>query len=376
MKTPWLIAPARKLDDYFKAVSAARKIHKLSTLSAIRSVLKAKLYFKRGPRMHAMFGLAGVPESEWKYFQYEKDMETVLKLLNPGATRDASSNKILFAQHCEMHDIAHIRTIYCDLPDQHFSETERRKEFCRCVDSGPNALFFKLIKGAHGYGAFSAERHNILWSYCGEVGTTDELYAFCRKRQGTGSGWIVQPVLKTHTSLQEISSSHALSTVRMVTCMTSEGPALMLAVLKMARGLIEVDNFDLGRGGNMVAEIDITSGKLGPAKGSLVKDFPCISSFPIDPESGHRVSGRWVPFWEEAKTLVLQAQATLPELRSLGWDVAITDQGPFVVETNSNYASEIMEVAYGRGLKPIFINRLQGLVDQPGLSQSSVTSFT
>lgn len=350
-----------KLRDYSRAVSAARNVHELSILPAIRSVFKAKASFRLGPRMHAMFGLAGVPVSEWKYFQREEDLEALLKMINLEAGRKVSDNKILFSKHCESHGIAHIKTVYHDLPDQCLSEAEQREGFCRCIGTGPDSLFFKRMGGAHGYGAFSAERINGHWSYCGTTGTTDELYGFCRERQGTGRGWLVQPVLKTHTSLQEISSSRALSTARIVTCMTPEGPELMAAVLKLARGYSEIDNFDWGRTGNMVAEIELASGRLGPAKGSLSTDFPSVIDFPADPDTGRPITGRLMPFWEETKELVLQAQATLPDLRSLGWDVAITDQGPFIVETNSNYGSELMEVACGRGLKPIIIDRLKRL---------------
>ncbi|MEQ8802216.1 sugar-transfer associated ATP-grasp domain-containing protein [Haliea sp.] len=352
-----------KLDDYVEAVSVARNVHNLSALAAIRSVAKARLVFRLGPRMHAMLGMAGVPQSEWKHFQQEKDLEVVLQQLNPAAKRSVADNKILFSRHCEAYGLAHIQTIFHDPLEHSLSDDELREDFCRCIGSAPDALFFKLMGGAHGYGAFSAERSNTIWSYCGETGTTGDLYEFCRKRQGASRGWLVQPVVNTHSRLQEVSSCRALSTARLLTCMTPEGPALLTAVLKLARGLNETDNFDMGRGGNMVAQIDIASGRLGPAKGSLSKDFPCIISFAVDPDTGHHVAGRLVPFWEETKALVLRAQSTLPELKSLGWDVAITDEGPFVVETNSNYGSDSTQVAYGRGLRPILLSRLKKLAE-------------
>lgn len=352
-----------KLGDYLEAVLTAIKVHGLSAPAAIRSVARAKLSFAFGPRMHAMLGLAGIPRSDWKYFQREKDLEAVLRRINPESSRDVVNNKILFARHCVDHRIAHVQTVYNDPLDQNVPETERREAFRRCIEPRVGALFFKLIGGAHGYLAFSVTRTKSMWTYCGESGDTDELYEFCRRRQGSSAGWLVQPVLKTHSNLQEISSSRVLSTARLLTCITPEGPVLMFAVLKLARGLSETDNFDMGRGGNLVAEIDINSGRLGPAKGSMSKDFPSIVSFREDPETGHRIAGRSVPFWEETKELVLRAQSTLPELKSLGWDVAITDEGPIIVETNANYGSDSTQVAYGRGLKPVLLERLQKLAD-------------
>ncbi len=351
-----------RLYDYFQAISSSRKVHGLSTLSACRSVFRAKLGFGLGPRMHGLFSLAGMPESEWKYFQHHKELEAVLHQVNPGASRSVCGDKSQLSLHCETHGIPHIQTIYHDRPELYLSEAERRESFIRAIEPVTNALFFKLVAGQHGEGAFSSQRSNSGWSYDGESGTTAELYDFCRKRLGADRGWLVQPIVKAHASLQEISSTHALSTARIVTCVTEEGPEIMLALLKLARGSNPVDNFYMGVTGNMVAEIDIASGRLGPAKGSLSKSFPCISSFSVDPDTGRQITGRLVPFWEETKRVVLQAQSTLPGLKSLGWDVAITDQGPCVVETNTNYASELMEVAYGKGLKPVFIDRLKQLV--------------
>ncbi len=351
-----------KVDDYFRAVLAARQVHKLNALSAIKSVGIAKLRFGLGPRMHSMYGLAGIPVTEWKEFQHHKDLQAVLKLLNPEEKRNITKDKLLFSLHCDTHGFPSIQTVYSDPPDQSTSDAEQREAFGRCIDPVTVDLFFKLMDGAHGYGAFIATRNNSGWLYCDDSGTTSDLYEFCRKRQGIGRGWIVQPVLKTHESLREISSSRALSTARVNTCFTPEGPEILFSVLRLARGSNQTDNFNDGRNGNMVAEIDIASGKLGPARGSLSKDYPCMSSFSVDPDTGHPIAGRLVPYWEEIKALLLKSQATLPELKTLGWDVAITNQGPFIVEANSNYGGESTQVAYGRGLKPVFIDRLKQLI--------------
>lgn len=350
------------LSDYVRAIASAKKIHNLSTPAAVRSVARAKFIFGVGPRIHALFGLGGVNESDWANFQHHKELEEVLRVLNPLAMRRVSHDKVQFSRHCETHGIAQILTIYHDQPADHIlRDIERREEFCRKVDPVTDPIFCKLVDGEHGHGAFVAQRVHEHWFYCGEKGTTEDLYDFCRKRQGNSFGWLVQPVLKTHSSLLAISSSNALSTARVITCATGDGPVIMLALMKLARSPNQTDNFHLGMSGNMVAKIDIDSGRLGPAMGSLRGDFPAFTPFPVDPVNGEPIDGRVVPFWRETKAIALKAQGTLPQLKSLGWDIAITDLGPVVVESNANYASEIMEVAYGRGLRPLFIDRLKQL---------------
>jgi len=351
-----------KLDDYFRAVSAARDVHNVSAISAINSVVAAKLVYGMGPRLHSLFGLSGVPRSDWKNFQKDADLEAVLAQLNPKSKRNISKDKIKFNQHCEKHGIPHIRTVYSDSQEPLLSDQASRERFIQSIESGPDSLFFKFIDGAHGYGAFSAKRVDGTWHYAGQSGSVEDLYEFCQSNKGHNIGWLVQPELKTHSDLRAIASMEALSTARIVTCMTPAGPEVMFALFKLARGDNPHDNFTLGSTGNMVAEIDIDTGTLGPAKGSLNSDYPSIMSFAIDPETGHKIAGRKMPFWAEAKQILLHAQGTLPDLKTLGWDLAITDDGPVVVETNTNYGGELVEIAYGRGLKPSFLEKLKTLV--------------
>lgn len=350
-----------KVRDYLNAVSAAKTIHGLSTFAAIKSVVHARTALGFGPRYHALWGMAGIPVSQWQYFQRETELEAVLRRLNPMNRRDVVNNKILFAEHCKAHGIAHAETVYHDVAVGGQHGKEHQDEFFRSIESGPDTIFFKLIGGAHGHGAFQAERKGSTWVFCGEHGTLDDLYNFCRNRKGSNCGWIVQHVLRTHASLHDLSSRQALSSARLLTCITPEGPKLLFAAMKLARGANVIDNFGVGETGNMIAAIDIDSGRLGPARGSLSKDFPYIRAFDVDPVSSEPIAGRLIPFWQETKALVLQAQSTLPELRSLGWDVAITDDGPFLVEANSTYGTDSMQVAQGRGIKRELLHQLQEL---------------
>jgi hypothetical protein len=44
-----------------------------------------------------------------------------------------------------------------------------------------------------------------------------------------------------------------------------------------------------------------------------------------------------IPLFEQAKELVLKAAACMPGLRLVGWDVALGESGPVLVEGNSDY---------------------------------------
>jgi hypothetical protein len=44
-----------------------------------------------------------------------------------------------------------------------------------------------------------------------------------------------------------------------------------------------------------------------------------------------------IPFFPQAKELVLKAASYMPGLRLVGWDVAIGESGPVLIEGNSDY---------------------------------------
>jgi glutathione synthase/RimK-type ligase-like ATP-grasp enzyme len=54
-----------------------------------------------------------------------------------------------------------------------------------------------------------------------------------------------------------------------------------------------------------------------------------------------------IPFIPEAKDLVTKAASLMPGLRLIGWDVAIGENGPILVEGNSDYGLRGNDMHYG-----------------------------
>ena len=55
------------------------------------------------------------------------------------------------------------------------------------------------------------------------------------------------------------------------------------------------------------------------------------------PVTGFVFEGYQLPYWKEVKELVTNAHLLLPEITTIGWDVAITPDGPVLVEGNDNW---------------------------------------
>jgi hypothetical protein len=58
---------------------------------------------------------------------------------------------------------------------------------------------------------------------------------------------------------------------------------------------------------------------------------------PVDrhPDTGVELAGFEVPCWREAYALVKRAHGVFAEFGSIGWDVALTTDGPKLLEANA-----------------------------------------
>jgi hypothetical protein len=54
-----------------------------------------------------------------------------------------------------------------------------------------------------------------------------------------------------------------------------------------------------------------------------------------------------IPFLQQAEDLVLKAARLVPTLRLIGWDIAIGESGPVLIEGNSNYRISGSDFLYG-----------------------------
>ena len=143
---------------------------------------------------------------------------------------------------------------------------------------------------------------------------------------------LIQEYLVNHPALLEITAG-ALSTLRMYTFWDERGNAEhVFTMLRMAQDpQSPVDN--IHRGG-LGASVDPATGELGQATdtGTLGR----TGWLDRHPTTGAQISGRKVPFWPEAVDLALSAHRKLQGALVVGWDVAITPEGPKLVEGNKS----------------------------------------
>jgi Sugar-transfer associated ATP-grasp len=158
---------------------------------------------------------------------------------------------------------------------------------------------------------------------------------------------IVQPRLEAHSQLRDLANG-ALPTVRLVTCLNETGvPELIGAAFRMAVGSNRtVDNLHAG---GIAAQVALDSGRLSRAT-NLGADAR-LGWLSVHPDSGAQIEGRALPLWEETKRLAIAAHREFADRVVIGWDIAILENGPVLVEGNGNADMDILQRFMPEGLK-------------------------
>lgn len=159
---------------------------------------------------------------------------------------------------------------------------------------------------------------------------------------------MVQPCLRNHGAIHEITRG-GLSTFR-ITCVHRSGgrsPEIIVPVFRIAVGDCPVDNFTKG---NLGAPIDLATGRVG--RTTRIGKAGLREHVPIHPDSGLPVEGLVIPGWHDVLDLVIEAHRLFADVPSLGWDVALTPEGPVLVEANVMWGSAETHHDWPLGLTP------------------------
>ena len=215
-------------------------------------------------------------------------------------------------------------------------------------------LFSKPPDATYGSGA-------ARWAYDGRGGyvgrdgrprSADALAAelAAASLEGTARGrkrshrMLLMPCLRNDPRLAPLTNG-ALCTVRIVTYRRPGGRAeFLVATYKMAAGDAPADNFHFG---GMLAPVDPATGRLGPA---LRQQGKALTPVERHPDSGAVIEGFQLPHWEAARALALRAHDAARAVPAFGWDVALTPDGPVLIEGNQWSNPDIAQAPTGRPL--------------------------
>lgn len=205
------------------------------------------------------------------------------------------------------------------------------------LTSGQTQLIGKPLEGSSGQGI---ERFT-------EKDWQGGSAAFLQLLKDKGIG-ILEEVVQQHPDMASLCPT-SVNTCRIATLLGDKQQGIVYAFLRIGNGKV-MDNVDCG---GMAARIDLESGKL-----LTVGADKQGNTFDKHPMTGTPIVGFTIPYWEEAKTMCLEAAKKVPQMRFVAWDVAITPDGPTFIEGNSFPSHAIPQFAAhypdGIGIMPEF----------------------
>ena len=172
----------------------------------------------------------------------------------------------------------------------------------------------------------------IFISANGERYSLEELFEKCLEGwkttyAHTSYGLLIQEYIEQHEILQRI-QPHSLNTLRVITFINNREEVEILATMvKFGLGASAVDNFSSG---GCAARVD----EGGIIRKVVLEDSGSFEHITKHPATNQQIEGIKLPYFDEAVALAVRAQLHIPQLRTLGWDIAITPEGPVIIETN------------------------------------------
>lgn len=162
---------------------------------------------------------------------------------------------------------------------------------------------------------------------------------------------LVEEYIIQHPVLMKLSPT-AVNTVRIFTQLDARDEVEILGCRLRISVNSSVDNMAAG---NMAAPIDELTGIItGPAVYSDIAKTDEI----VHPVTGVPITGFQVAFWKETVDMIKIAAKLHPQNRSVGWDIAITEKGPDLIEGNHDWCKLVWQLPVKKGLKPILEKHL------------------
>ena len=139
--------------------------------------------------------------------------------------------------------------------------------------------------------------------------------------------FLAEETLVQHPEMNKLCAS-SVNTVRVCTILSDHGnPNVVYALVRIGSGDKEVDNISSGGMYTLLSK-----------DGKITHPTFCdktVTYYTQHPVTGCQLIGFQIPYFKEAIELCKQAAMIEPTMRYIGWDIAITENGPVLVEGNN-----------------------------------------
>lgn len=248
------------------------------------------------------FGFAYIKRDKRKTFMTMSDNISLTRRMNQREAYDVFEDKTIFYSRFS----EYLHRSYMDLRQ---GNPETFAEFCRDKE----AIFAKVpvSYGGSGVRKIKIAEHNL-----------NELFTELMEN----GMYLVEEVIQQHPEMSKL-CERSVNTIRLVTVVSDKGnPNMVYSLVRIGSGENDVDNICSGGMYTLLS-----------ADGEMTHPAFCdntVCYYEKHPVNGHPFVGFRVPFFKEAVELCKKAALEEPRMRYIGWDVAVTPDGPALVEGN------------------------------------------
>jgi len=348
-----------------KHIAIAREVSRFRNRNIFNTIIKmiiANTFYKISIKDYAINDLERIPLKFWHDFINKKSLTDIQKSINPEGVRKLLDDKIDFSIRCSDKSLPSpsVWAIICSdreaieqIPEGTPVLCDKEEFFSFLYNKEtPEDLIIKHVNGAYSEGLISLTvKDGGIFDNFNQPVSDMEVYKHCFVEHQS-KVFIAQERLKPHPGLKPIMPGRALGCIRVVTYFKKSEATVLFVFFKIPVGDNVTDAFQHGATGNLLAYINLTTGRLGGAWGKRSgRDIHCLAEFNTHPTTGVPLEGFQIPQWDDVLKIAKQGAMAFPELRIIGWDVALCENGIFLMEGNNLWDPDGPQVTLRKGIK-------------------------
>ncbi len=330
--------------SYFPEFKGKRKKSLQIFCEQVRQILK----YGSSNTFYFSYGLDVKPLKEcdqYVNYLYFRNRREALNFSNKVNCTCILRDKILFNIFANGIGIATPENEFYTVNGQIFDFKTKKQLTVDKLCKNDHTLFCKLVDGECGNGVFQLHIQQGKVFINGKPSTQEEL----NKRFEQGR-YIAQTVIKQHLLMSQL-HPQSINSMRLITVRSLKDRTIHIfpSILRIGTGESIVDNTSQG---GLAIGIDLATGRL-KQYGFYKPQF----GLKVDkhPNSGIQFDTFVIPFFKDAVRQAVYFHSMLPELHSVGWDIAIGENGPIFIEGNDNWEINGPQICNG-GLRKEFEN--------------------
>lgn len=286
----------------FAVVDKVNKKTGKNKIAIFFDIINCAIRYGAGYYDYDIFAFYNMDHEHRKTFVTRVKNKKIISIMNDDTYSDIYDSKNKFNKRFDKY----LKRDWIDMTEAKFEDFKKFVE-------GKEYIFAKPNNGSSGNGI---EKLRV-----SDYKDIKELYNYIKEK----NFGVIEEVIIQHKDLQRLYPS-AINSYRIVTIVIDGKPQCAYAVCKMGTGGHFVDN---SSNGGIFAPIDLENETIADVALSEHGEI-----FKKHPDTGIDLVGYKLPYVKEALELCYNAALEIEQIKFAGWDIAITESCPVIVEGN------------------------------------------